>query len=127
MGWYHRSRKITTCSILWKQKKKTLIAGINKIDKGNRCDTLVRTRKSSITFIFFIKKQALICLLHLNGYSMSVFATLITAKQERQSFEDESSFSRNKVIGLFETSSDIFATHWFGRDSSLSVIALWKH
>lgn len=103
-----------------------MIAGINKIDKGNKCDRLVRTIKSSITF-FLIKKQALICLLHLNGYGASVFAALWTAKQDCQPFEDESSFSRSKVIALFETSHYIFVTHWFGRDSSLSVIALWKH
>lgn len=32
--------------------RRTMIAGINTIDKGNRCDTLVRTIKSPVTFIF---------------------------------------------------------------------------
>lgn len=38
------------------------------------------------------------------------FATLIIAKQDCQPFEDESSFSRNKAIGLFKSSNDIFVT-----------------
>lgn len=41
---------------------------------------------------------------------MSVFAVLTTAKQDSQPFEDESSFSTNKAIGLFETSNDILVT-----------------
>lgn len=41
---------------------------------------------------------------------MSVFAVLITAKQDSQPFEDESSFSTNKAIGLFETSNDTLVT-----------------
>lgn len=69
----------------------------------------MRTTRSSITLII-IKKQALIFLLHLSGYSVSVFAALTTAKQDYQPFEDESSFSTNKAIGMFETSNDILVT-----------------